>query len=648
MLLFSLIPVLNFFLLYVLSLNILPSGPGIRRQSFLCAAAFWATEVVGASEILNLFDALHYGPVLIFWILSSLILAAILFRHPPSVRPVPIPDWKIFTAPEKVMLAIISMIILLVAIVAFMSAPNGWDALTYHMSRVYFWHQNHSIDHYPTVDWRQLFYQPFSSFVHLHFQILTGTDRFAALTSWFSFLGLILGISLIGVMLGLSRRGQILAGFCAVTIPTAIVEASGVRGDPVAAFWLVCFVSFLLLFRKNPAFIYVFIMGLILGVGALTKGTFTISCAPFVVWFLGMAYRPYRWRRWLGALLVMGSLALVLNAGFFSRNMLLAGDIVDTEHVGQNAPVCLNSDPRLWISNILRTTAAQLATPVKPLNRLVLNFVEQTHSWMGISMIDPRNTYTKIMFAMNVSTYEDNVTNFLQMILLIAGLVIVFFHAPRFRNTPLILYLGIVIFSYDVTVSVMKWSHHFTRYVLPLGVLGMIVVPVAVDKILQKGKNFVLFALILTLTCTATPYVFKNNLRRLVSGHKQTVFTASRRELYFLNDLSVLEAYTQAIQQLPPGCLQIGLYMGLFDWDYPLAVMLREELGRDVRIEHVNPAAFSPAQYPLGDFKPCAVITRAYQEDRLYVAGYEFEKIQEISKGAVYRQKIKEPIQEKK
>jgi len=30
------------------------------------------------------------------------------------------------------------------------------------------------------------------------------------------------------------------------------------------------------------------------------------------------------------------------------------------------------------------------------------------------------------------------------------------------------------------------------------------------------------------------------------------------------------------------------------------------------------------------------------------VAGYEFEKIQEISKGAVYRQKIKEPIQEKK
>lgn len=99
--------------------------------------------------------------------------------------------------------------------------------MTYHMSRVVHWIQNRSIAHYPTHITRQLHQSPWTEYAILHFQILSGSDRFANLIQWFSMVGATLGVSLIAKQMGADLRGQFFAAVFSITIPMGILQEIG-------------------------------------------------------------------------------------------------------------------------------------------------------------------------------------------------------------------------------------------------------------------------------------------------------------------------------------------------------------------------------------------------------------------------------------
>ncbi|MHC5831404.1 MAG: glycosyltransferase family 39 protein, partial [Nostoc sp.] len=100
--------------------------------------------------------------------------------------------------------------------------------------------QNHTVAHYPTSYTPQLYQNPWSEFVILHFQILSGGDYFANLVQWFSMIGCIIGVSLIARQLGADLRGQVFSAVVTATIPMGILQASSTQNDYVIAFWVVC------------------------------------------------------------------------------------------------------------------------------------------------------------------------------------------------------------------------------------------------------------------------------------------------------------------------------------------------------------------------------------------------------------------------
>lgn len=120
------------------------------------------------------------------------------------------------------MLAIIPLFCLFLLLIV--SPPNNWDSMTYHMSRVAHWIQNHSVAHYPTYNLPQLFHPPFNSFTIMHLQILSGRDTFANLVQWWAMIGSIIGTSLIAKQLGAKERGQILAAVFCATLPLGILK----------------------------------------------------------------------------------------------------------------------------------------------------------------------------------------------------------------------------------------------------------------------------------------------------------------------------------------------------------------------------------------------------------------------------------------
>jgi hypothetical protein len=211
------------------------------RNSLLSALLAWGVILTAITESLSGLNLLKFEWVTILWLSVDIILALTYLRQ--FRKKSKLKFQKLFNLPffSLFILGGVALIVTLVGLVAIVAAPNHSDSMEYHMSRVVHWMQNHSVAHYATPTLEQLYQNPWSEFAIMHFQILSGGDRFANLIQWGSMVGSLVGVSLIAKQLGANLRGQILATVLCVTIPMGILQASSTNNDYVVSFWLVCF-----------------------------------------------------------------------------------------------------------------------------------------------------------------------------------------------------------------------------------------------------------------------------------------------------------------------------------------------------------------------------------------------------------------------
>jgi hypothetical protein len=86
-----------------------------------------------------------------------------------------------------------------------------------------------SVEHYPTSYVPQLYHPPGAEFAIMHFQIISGGDRFANLIQWLSMVGSAIAVSLIAKQLGANLRGQVFAAVFAATLPMGILQGSSTQ-----------------------------------------------------------------------------------------------------------------------------------------------------------------------------------------------------------------------------------------------------------------------------------------------------------------------------------------------------------------------------------------------------------------------------------
>jgi len=580
------------------------------REGFLFIAILGGVSVTVITEILSAFSSITFGWLVVFWcvvLLGATCFVITLMKRQRLVVLSPSLRLPFRAVP---FLSGLVLIVALTGVTAFVSPPNNYDSMTYHMSRVVHWIQDRNVSFYPTHIGRQLYMNPWAEFAIMHLQILGDGDRFANFVQWFSMIGCLIGVSLLAKQFGGDWQTQLFAAIFAGTIPMGILQSSSTQTDYAVSFWLVCFTYFLIsLIRQGQIhWPYALGAGFSLGLAVLTKPTAYMFAGPFVVWAAYVFLSKFGFDSWKLALLI-GAACLVLNSGHYTRNLGLFGSPIGPK---TNMSYDVIS-PSSLLFNVDRNLALHRGSGIR-------SSIREFHRVLNIDINDPRTTWYSQLTKSQVlkpSLHEDTAGNLLHLSLILSASLLFFISKEIRSSRVLASYLTALFCGFLLFCALLKWTPWNIRLQLPLFVLASPFVAAVLFKTLhEKVIVTIAFALLLS----ALPWALFNSTRPLVGD--QNIWNRTRLDQYFENRQDLRNGFFGAAYFLKSNkCGQIGLDIGFNDWEYPFWPLLNPDANDAIRIEHVNVKNESGLISVLpnfSSFRPCAIISsRADQVEEL-------------------------------
>lgn len=489
----------------------------------------------------------------------------------------------------------------LLAVIAFAAAPNTWDSLTYHLSRVMHWQQDGSLAFFATPIQRQLAFGPLAEIGMLNYQILVGGDRLVNFVQYAAMVGCLVGVSLIAELAGGNLRAQVLAALGAATIPMGILQATSTQNDYVATLWCVCFAAFIIVqAAQGTSTPLIGLAGVAFGLAIDTKATALIFLPPIALWYaIGLlrrsgaaALRP------IAAVVAIGAIILLPQT---ARNLGLFGNVLGTAP-GPELGSTMNEvlSPRIWASNVVRGIATQLATPSAQINQVIDQGVRDVHAALGIDASSPLSTWKGARFQMVFTLHEDSANNPVHLILIVAAILALLLG----RKTKALPLAASVVGGFLLLCIVLKWQPWNSRLELPLFMLAMPLVGVAASAFLPRAGQSVL-ALVLGLA--SLPYLLGNSSRPLIGDRSVLLVSRMQQYFYYPGVPDASAAYLGMAQALKEArCDRIGLMLGYDDREYLNWVTVKAYQPEAV-LEHILVRNAS-SRYGTG-FVPCGIVS---------------------------------------
>jgi 4-amino-4-deoxy-L-arabinose transferase-like glycosyltransferase len=494
------------------------------RESFLNSAVAIGLFVVFSTEILSRFKLIAYFPLVVCW---SLYLVSVLVWRLRGKRIPRTCSCEKTTLPQKVLLILLACICGLSGVAALVAAPNNFDSMTYHLPRIMHWIQNGSVAHYPTNIDRQLVLAPWSEFMMMHLQVLSGSDRFANCVQWFSLVGSAVGVSLIARVLLGSLNSQIVAAAIAVSLPMGLLQSTSTQNDYVVTFWLVCLAYHIVRAKQGADAKNALLVGICLALAILTKGTAYLVAAPFMlVYFWHLARKGMRVA--LTGMLMVAFAIVLINGGHYARNFSVYGSPL-SPGTG-NDILSKRVDAGSIVSGLTKNVATQLATGIKGANTALQALTNAVHGVLGVAVNDPELTAGDDFYLLpaQVLNHEDYAPNPLHMtLLLVSGAVLALRRRTVSREVVLLALAGML--SFIVLSLSLKWTPYLSRYFLPVFVLSAPVVALIFDGMKRRA---LVACCAVALLVPALSVLAHNRTRPLVGP--QSVFVTRRFDQYFM------------------------------------------------------------------------------------------------------------------
>ena len=237
--------------------------PGTVLAAYVVASA----EVVLGAELLSPLRAIA-APGYLAWEAAVATAAAALWLRAGRPRPpLPRPARASLTRHPVVLVlaAAVALGLLVEVVLAVTTAPNNWDALTYHLSRAAAWYQRGSLGFFPAHTPRENFLPGNAEIQILYTMVFTQGDRLASMPQLTAELALLVGIFGIARRLGFDRASASFASLLFATLSEVALEATTAQNDLVVSAYVVAAACFLLGRSRREALLAALAYGLALG-----------------------------------------------------------------------------------------------------------------------------------------------------------------------------------------------------------------------------------------------------------------------------------------------------------------------------------------------------------------------------------------------
>jgi len=621
---------------------------------FLVSVSIWGAYLILLTEGLSLFKGLSSLPIAVGWSLAliALMVLGIRFRYLRRGFQAILSGFRSLNRFEIVLLSLMAIMSTLLFAVAVATPTNNVDAMDYHMPRVMQWAQNQTLAHFPSVHESQNLRPYWAEAVSLHLRVLWGNDRPAGLVQWFIMLASVIATSGIAALLGGDRKAQWLTAVLAFSIPMGLLQSTTTQNDYVSAFWVVSLAYFVVLSRRRDLYHLEFLgLGLSLGLGMLTKGTFFPFAAPLMLWFFLGRLADKQWKRGLIEGIVLVILVIATNGLFWGRNIqstggpyglgnplglilrLLPGhsevfddsrfaidvigigngeDRLDVEAtaissirtLGMSLPIELEvlqertADPRLV--QLARMAAMNFVSPFSAFNQAYFNVLR------SLPEIFPEHWVRSLETA--AWNHEDSAGSPVHLVLILLSMGIGSYAAIRGQFRYGLIYSIVLAVSF-ILLSLVGFSGHIfgIRYQLGFFVLGIPLVGVVFSR-----WERLLPVMAICMMLYSAPYVLISNMRPVI-GHTpwptrvESVFTAKKEDLLFAINPEAQDEYEQIAQRITAaGCSEVGLSFYRNNLEYQIWYLLAAPQS-GVVIQHLFSLSVFD-RYKDSDFEPCAVV----------------------------------------
>jgi hypothetical protein len=402
-----------------------------------------------------------------------------------------------------------------------------------------------------------------------------------------------------------------IAAFLTLTIPVAILQASGPKNDLVLGYWILCLAWLALGIEQRSRLTGGILLGLALGLALLSKGSALIFASPVlgVLGLAGLLQKNISIRHISTVYGLALVIAVALNLPHATRNLGLYQSILGPAWDGPTPAFSYQNTvhtPPYILSSIVKNVVVQLGTHSRELNATLDEIVFAWHRWTGVDVNDPRTTWGNREYY-SVPAYrleEESASNAVHVLLIIGAICWIVFGWTKHDSRTRLFSCSLVI-TFILFCALLKWQSATTRFQLPIMLLWIPVIAKFIDKL----PLTILTTIVLTVSVAAAPAIFANRSRPLVGD--KSVLTQDRMSQYFIRQPDRMALYMSSGQFIRQReCDDIGLILNYDDLEYLWWLVLQKPTGRE-RLEHVAANNVSGSLKPPGgsSFEPCSIVS---------------------------------------
>lgn len=545
---------------------------------------YWYITVFISTEILSYFNFINRPSIVL---VNIIFFTVVLFICNKKI----VVLLKNFLQKHSIYFYIIFVILGLTFLQGFLSAPNTTDSMVYHLPRVMYWVQEHTL-YQDIIRNDHDFMAPFGEYLLLHLYLIFNSDKLLFLSQWLAFAITIVLSFIIAKQIEISDR---VANYIAVLVassPIAVMQSSSTQTDMVTTVLLMFSVYFALNFLKSPSLMNCLLFSVSIGFGIATKATFILfAIIPFGILLINiLRERKQYFIVGLLSLLVIG----IIQFRFLNQNLRIYGNF-SGQNVLEGESVYLNEfiNSSAILSNVIRNIFMHLPVPVAP--QVIQNSIVSLHRIIGIDLNDSRTTYfdTKFSISSVIFPQEDIVGNPIHLVIIfLAGFFLILKRGKsRIINPEVYIYI-LAVFSFIVFSMILKWQPFHSRLQFPFFVIGSISA-IAILSDYQKIRfilNYLLsvsiiLAFILIILNVSRPYISYGLFYEAIKSFKPSLvsipeafYTKPRKQQYFNARFYWYEPYKRIIENLKKQSLNTNtITFKLMDgYEYPLWLFIKE------------------------------------------------------------------------